>query len=162
MLKLVTIADCTYGEWVWNPCSVTCGTGTQIGHRNIEQQAKNGGKCDEPLVTNRNCTDDPDHPVCPAPGTKCIVMSHNRTLKLVITVDCTHGDWIWNPCPVTCGTGTQIGHRNIVQEAENGGECDEPLVMTRDCTEDDGHPADCPLPGMKCSILISSVVLSYN
>ena len=75
MLKLIIPVDCTYGDWIWNPCPVTCGTGTQIGHRNIEQQAENGGKgCDEPLVTNRPCTDDPGHPVCPAPGMKCSII----------------------------------------------------------------------------------------
>ena len=73
-------------------------------------------------------------------------------LKLAKTVDCEYGEWIWNPCTVTCGTGTQIGHRSILQQAENGGECDEPLVTTQDCTAD---PAVCPPPGMKCSYLVS-------
>ena len=72
-------------------------------------------------------------------------------------MDCEFGDWEYLPCPVTCGEGTQIGHRNIAQQAENGGmECDGPLVMTRNCTTDPGHPA-CPEPGNKYILICSNI-----
>ena len=74
MLQLVKTVDCEFGEWEYLPCSVTCGEGIQIGHRNIVQQAENGGMdCDGPVVTNRSCTTASGHPDCPEPGIKCII-----------------------------------------------------------------------------------------
>ena len=65
--------------------------------------------------------------------------------KLVKTVNCEYGDWVWYPCPITCGEveGLQTGHRNISQHPENGGQpCDGPFVTQRKCTDTTNTP--CP------------------
>ena len=55
-------------------------------------------------------------------------------------VDCKWGTWTWQSCDRTCGGGTQIGSRIIVQHASNGGrECIGSSRTTRAC-----NTATCP------------------
>ena len=41
--------DCVWDNWMWEPCNVSCGNGTQAGTRKILQPSKDGGKdCEGP------------------------------------------------------------------------------------------------------------------
>ena len=94
----------------WQPCSVTCGTGTQTYH--ITTPASNGGTaCSNREGDTKPCSGPP----C---GVNCI------------------GDWIkgtttdtdgWNACSATCGYGTQTRtYRVTTQEAAGGASCPHP------------------------------------
>ncbi len=98
--------DCEVGDWDdWGECTASCGGGTQERTRSITQQDQYGGlPCSTFALTDvQSCGDDP----CPIP--------------------CEVSDWSdWDVCSVTCGEGQQRRIRDILQDAEHGGEtCDD-------------------------------------
>ena len=47
-------------------------------------------------------------------------------------LNCKWGKWTWQACDSTCGEGTQIGSRRIIQQALNGGKkCSGPSRTSR-------------------------------
>lgn len=50
-----------------------------------------------------------------------------------LPVDCVLSDWTsWSPCSVSCGIGRSDKYRNIVRQAENGGQpCPEKRIVKR-------------------------------
>ena len=84
---------CQVSEWSgWLGCSRTCGSGINIRNRRISQNAKYGGSCDYSLKETESCITKP----CPVP--------------------CQVGEWSrFSNCSRTCGSGTRIRYRSIVQ-----------------------------------------------
>ena len=52
------LVDCQWGQWGrWTPCTKTCGGGTQISRRRIQNHEQNGGKsCMGDKSKNRQCS----------------------------------------------------------------------------------------------------------
>ena len=56
-------------------------------------------------------------------------------------MDCAFAPWgTWEPCPVTCGGGTQTSARVVDTPAQNGGTCHGNLIREQTCNQD-------PCPG---------------
>jgi len=114
--------DCQWGQWtVFNPCDVTCGGGTRKRFRKPAVEAKNGGSvCDDNNTDSQVCNT--EH--CP--------------------VDCQWSDWQeWDSCTKSCGNGTTLRNRTILQKAAHGG---------KPCSDGDGptmlkacNPHACPV-----------------
>ena len=102
--------DCKESAWSeWGPCV----GGIQTRTRDVDSQAKNGGKDCGPLVETRKCA-----------------------------VDCMMTDWsAWSTCDKPCGGGSQTRTRDIKTPAINGGaECGAKIETqscnTRPCATD--------------------------
>jgi len=97
--------DCTWSEWLVDPCTVECGGGTRTSTRHIAIQADWGGKlCFGLDHTIEECNTDP----CP--------------------VDCTRSEWSsWSSCTAECGGGTMTRTRTG-SDALYGGECPDPAL----------------------------------
>ena len=88
-------AECSYvPEWnAWQPCSVTCGSGTQMRTRNVTQASDPG--C-EPLVDTRTCS----------AGVAC-------------KKDCATTSWSnWGHISATCGPAQQASTRKTVHSTD--------------------------------------------
>ena len=107
--------DCKWGEWEYDSCSVTCGDGTKRGIRRVMVQASNGGKpCIGSSLNTQPCRSGVS---CPSP------------------TDCKWGEWEYESCSVTCGKGTKLGIRRVVEQASNGGRpCEGPSLETQPCS----------------------------
>lgn len=117
--------DCTWGPWSnWGAC--TC-TGIQEKHRSIETHYNSCGiPCEGPKVTTRSCR--PDCQKDP--------------------VHCEFSEWTpWGECSAECGGGEQERTREIVQDAQFGGDvCQGDLRELRPCNEVVCHTkVDCVL-----------------
>jgi len=113
----LSVVDCEISEWsVWSPCDRSCGGGQSMRGRHITVTPKNGGKaCPQDLEELRGCNESP------CGGKHCEV-----------------SEWqAWGVCSNTCGRGTQIRERFIVNQANGGRGCDNLLAEARECGEID-------------------------
>ncbi|XP_078378151.1 SCO-spondin-like isoform X3 [Oculina patagonica] len=115
------------GKWTkweaWEPCSVSCGGGTQMSRRSCTDPvpAFGGADCEGDSVRSRSCNERG----CPVDG--------NWT------------DWgDWDQCSVTCAGGTQSRSRTCTNPPpRNGGrECSGESKDVRSCNKD-----PCPIDG---------------
>eukprot|EP01065_Artemidia_motanka_P022088 TRINITY_DN26304_c0_g1_i1.p1 TRINITY_DN26304_c0_g1~~TRINITY_DN26304_c0_g1_i1.p1 ORF type:complete len:2616 (+),score=645.94 TRINITY_DN26304_c0_g1_i1:60-7850(+) len=111
---LPTDVDCQMSGWTaWDPCSVTCGTGTTTRTRTtLIAQSGSGLPCDDNYCTNTShawyvpggyvsCSATRQTVVCS--GTSCAAAA------TVTVTNCTMTGWsAWSPCNATCGAA---GHR---------------------------------------------------
>ena len=71
-------------------------------------------------------------------------------------VDCKWGPWEYSSCSVTCGGGTKIGIRRVVQQSSSDGrQCTGPSLIEGDC-----NTQACPGPPGKQIIEILSLWLT--
>jgi translation initiation factor 2B subunit (eIF-2B alpha/beta/delta family) len=105
------IQDCELSDWVEGECSVSCGhPGLMIVTRHVLQQPGENGAACPPSRIERECNNGP----CP--------------------VDCVMSDWAdWSKCTKECGGGVQSHTRNIISEAQHGGQPCEELSSSRAC-----------------------------
>ncbi|XP_020284534.1 spondin-1 isoform X2 [Pseudomyrmex gracilis] len=95
---------CKVTSWAeWGPCSVTCGTGTQLRQRQFyDEAAANANKCNT-LVTDRKVCYNPQNPHC-----------NGRRGGLVNTDKCKLSEWTdWSSCSSSCGEGSKTRSRNF-------------------------------------------------
>ncbi|CAE7938182.1 HMCN1, partial [Symbiodinium sp. KB8] len=92
--------DCVPSDWSsWEPCTTSCGNGTQVRRRYAEVQATGGGlDCDNNFLEEQSCYEGP----CP--------------------VSCVWGDWgSWSSCGASCGSldsyVSSIRERDVVESA---------------------------------------------
>ena len=111
-------ADCTIAAWsAWSVCTASCGTGSQLRSRPLEQPRFGGKACPHASET-RACN------------------SH------VCAVDCSVGAWAaWSTCTKSCGTGSQRRSRVNLEPAAGGKACPH-SEETRDCNST-ACPVDC-------------------
>eukprot|EP01048_Picozoa_sp_COSAG05_P011501 COSAG05_NODE_1084_length_5930_cov_11.147316_8_plen_394_part_01 len=119
----LAVVDCV-GEWVWGPCSTTCGDGETIVTFSVSTAAENGGLACESAdgeTQTQYCYDGD----CP------------------VDVDCV-GSWgEWGSCSTTCGDGSQTRMFSISTATENSGvPCDsaDGETQTQYC-----YDGDCPV-----------------
>ncbi|XP_078378153.1 SCO-spondin-like isoform X5 [Oculina patagonica] len=116
--------DGKWGEWrAWEPCSVSCGGGTQMSRRTCTDPAPahGGADCEGVSVRSRSCNEKG----CP--------------------VDGKWTDWgDWDLCSVTCAGGTQSRSRTCTNPPpRNGGrDCSGESEDVRSCNE-----LPCPIDG---------------
>jgi len=105
------VRDCMVSPWVPEPCSATCGGGTQRLTRRVVSPAGPLGASCPPLVATRTCGSQP----CP--------------------MDCVMSDWgEWTTCTAACGGGTQTRMRSVLTQAAHGGEpCPEETSVSNQC-----------------------------
>lgn len=113
--------DCQTSWGAFQPCSATCGAGTQTRYMVIKQLAQDGGRECPPLTTQTQSCNVQD---CP--------------------VDCVTIWGMWSDCSVTCGNGVQTRTQEVLVPASNGGaRCISPLAtQSQSCAL-----AACPAPG---------------
>ena len=116
-LKPTTVCpvDCIWGEYKKiAECSKSCGGGIQIFERKKIQESKYGGaNCTGESKSEKVCNEQP----CP--------------------INCMWGEFgQWSQCSKTCGRGIQIGKREMIQEAQYGGDnCTGKAVVEKSCTQ---------------------------
>ena len=149
--------DCAVSPWSeWSSCSKECGGGIKERTRSIITHPAFGGKVCPALHEEENCNSDP----CP--------------------VDCLISDWgPWSEClgPKSCGTGSQIRQRSIVNEAKYGGkpcetdssyffesrECSLPACEKADTDWVSATGSGILLPARKCpSGYLTSLSINYT
>ena len=112
--------DCRLSQWSpWSACDQDCGVGERQRTRVV--LATNGDQCDQSLLETEPCS-----------GTGC-------------PSDCTLSDWSdWTACSANCGTGERRRTRLTIDNAKNGGKCDQSVFETEPCI---GAfcPVDCKL-----------------
>jgi hypothetical protein len=113
---------CTTNPWHgWEPCSKTCGTGTQTRSRTVQTHPDHGGyECGD-LEQSRQCATFDCPSDCVAPG---------------------FSDDDWKACTKECGSGVQTRSRNIEKPAAFGGKPCGALWEERKCNEH-ACPIDC-------------------
>ena len=102
----------TWADWAdWSACTVTCGRGTQVRHRNcIDSEC--GGSCDGTDLDTRSC------------NTDCCLVNGSWT------------EWSnWTTCTATCGGGMQNRTRQCTGFS-CGGFCDGEDVDERQCNKE--------------------------
>lgn len=97
--------DCEVSQWQsYGDCSLTCGSGLMAQSRHVTVEPAHGGLiCPEAYERYVPCNEDP----CP--------------------IDCGYSEWtVWGTCSPSCGPGSQLRTRAILNYPEYGGvECDE-------------------------------------
>jgi len=97
--------DGGFTEWgLWEPCSSSCGPGSQSRTRNCTNPPPNnhGNDCEGPRAEIQGCISGP----CP--------------------VDGGYTEWgPWGPCSSSCGLGIQVRHRNCTNPlpSNHGNDC---------------------------------------
>jgi len=121
--------DCQIDQYIWQGCSVRCGSGRELGFRGkIIQQPQNGGTpCSSfPKITDRPC----EGQFCPV---HCI---YDWDVTII-------GDPDFGPCDAPCGKqGIQYQNYTIKQHPENDGEAC-PALNKRGCIGTDPGYCDC-------------------
>jgi hypothetical protein len=118
-------SHCTVGEWgEWGECSKTCGAeGTQTRQRPVLQRWEGLGDHCPPVAASQACGDGP----CP--------------------VHCDVSPWgEWGPCCNSCGGGTQLRYRTVVESPAHGGFVCPNLVGDMACNTQP-CPVDCTVSG---------------
>ena len=123
--------DCQLTQWTqWSAseCSTTCGEGHLTRTRKVNQPAAFGGAdCEPGRIETKECE---NAAPCPEP--------------------CILSDWEpWSQCSVTCESGQKYQKRTVLEEAKNGGECDQNdnnLYLHEDCDTGTACPQNC-VPG---------------
>jgi len=113
--------DCDYDTFGdWEPCSTSCGTGTQIKHRHINRRTQYGGKVCPPVSTTQAC----NTAECP--------------------IHCEMSDFpAWGNCTEECGGGTKTTTRTVnVPAMYNGVPCPTQNTKTMTCNTQ-ACPVDC-------------------
>ena len=115
-------------EWSASECSTTCGEGHLTRTRKVNQPAAFGGAdCEPGRIETKECE---NAAPCPEP--------------------CILSDWEpWSQCSVTCESGQKYQKRTVLEEAKNGGECDQNdnnLYLHEDCDTGTACPQNC-VPG---------------
>jgi hypothetical protein len=115
-------ADCELSMWSsWGDCTKSCGSGTKKRERTETSGAAHGGK---------NCAHLEESVSCGL--TNC-------------PEDCTTTKWgPWTDCTRTCGTGTSIRTRGVVERETHGGQRCPPLKEHKYCNEQT-CPLDCDI-----------------
>ena len=105
------IQDCEMSEWIEGECSVPCdGKGMMVVTRNVLASPGEYGAACSPAKLDRECDNGP----CP--------------------IDCKMGEWSeWSKCTKECGGGVESHVRNIIREAEHGGQPCEETSSSRAC-----------------------------
>eukprot|EP00434_Breviolum_minutum_P022929 symbB.v1.2.020228.t1/scaffold1690.1/size105730/2 len=113
----LAVVDCAISAWSgWSPCDRSCGVGQSMRGRHITESPRNGGQaCPEQLEELRGCNESP------CGGKHCEVSEWKE----------------WGICSNTCGRGTQIRERFVLNEANGGRGCDNLLAEARECGEID-------------------------
>lgn len=116
--------DCVPSDWSsWEPCTTSCGNGTQVRRRYAEVQATGGGlACDNNFLEEQSCYEGP----CP--------------------VSCVWGDWgSWSSCGASCGSSdsyvSSIRERDVFESA-GGLPCQGDATRRKRCGFDE-CPVDC-------------------
>ena len=83
ILSLISV-DCTWSTWTaWSNCSASCGVGTQLRSRFIEENAQNGGSgCSGESAESKTCNLD----LCPAgnvPHCWCRLYSAQESISFI-------------------------------------------------------------------------------
>ncbi|CAE6954476.1 HMCN1, partial [Symbiodinium sp. CCMP2456] len=114
--------DCVPSDWSsWEPCTTSCGNGTQVRRRFAEVQATGGGlDCDNNFLEEQSCYEG----ACP--------------------VSCVWGDWgSWSSCSASCGSSdsyvSSIRERDVVESA-GGLPCQGDATRRKRCGFD-----ECPV-----------------
>jgi len=123
--------ECELTLWgAWSTCSATCGKGAFTRTRQIKVQPEDGGAPCPSTAETKPC----DLMACP--------------------VDCKTTQWVCGMCHKTCGGGSKLCKREIVQPNSNGGKSCPQLARTVQCNMQD-CPIDCELspwsPPTACS-----------
>ena len=116
----------------WSACTRSCGAGEQRRSRAELHRAQHGGTTCPPLAETRTC--------------------HAQSCP----VDCDMGSWgIWTACSASCGSGSRVRRRAVLQEAAFGGApcgapADSGICSTHVCAVDCilsqwGAWEDCPV-----------------
>jgi len=108
----VCAVDCKWGDWGdWEGCSKSCGVGASSRYR-TKAQVKNmyGKECVGDNFQTEKCGMN----ACP--------------------VDCAMEDWgAWEPCDVTCGSGSTKRARKVLSHPTYGGEMCGPSTEEKTC-----------------------------
>ncbi|VDI03111.1 Hypothetical predicted protein [Mytilus galloprovincialis] len=119
----------SYGDWKWQPCSVTCGHGTQNGDRSRTCLSETLCVGNETEIMTRPCS-----------------IGHCK-------VDGQWSDWIVDgPCSVTCGKGTQNRFRKCSNPyPQNGGKpCTGQRTKQTLCNEQECCPGITKPDNLQC------------
>ena len=117
-------------------CSATCGGGSRTIKSEVVQEAEHGGEKCPALEMIMVCNTEE------CPGSFLILLFDFIISSLLFSVDCKVDDWsAWGDCDVTCGRGTKTRSREVLQEAEHGGEKCPDLEITMVCNAE-----ECPGP----------------
>jgi hypothetical protein len=121
--------DCATTSWgAWTACTASCGGGDQVKYRSVSTSPGHGGKACPVLDGTAFCNTF----ACPT--------AYPTPAPTPAPIDCLITRWgSWGGCSSTCGGGTFIRTRSIVQEPTAGGHSCPPLVLTGSC-----NPSPCP------------------
>jgi hypothetical protein len=113
------IQDCEVGPWERSECSQECAGGELDVTRSVVTEPEGGGAECPPMLEKEACNPQ----ACP--------------------IDCVTAEWSpWSACTKDCGSGMQTRTKEVVTEAENGGEPCGENTEPRDCP--DLEPCDKP------------------
>lgn len=118
--------DCQVGAWSgWGTCSKPCGGGTQTQTRQITVQPQNGGGACPVLSQSQACNTQ----ICP--------------------VDCKVSEWgAFSTCSASCGGGSQIRYRSIIQYPQGGGAACQNVSESQTCNTQPCYTYAVPRPGI--------------
>jgi len=113
--------DCKWSDWSdWGGCSKTCNGGKESRSRESTPGNSQGKPCTGEALNTRTCGEN----ICPT--------------------DCVVGDWLaWEPCSVSCGSGTAERKRSIKQQPAYGGEECPASVESKPCSPEEICAVDC-------------------
>merc|ERR1711997_1322779 len=110
--------DCTWGDWDFGECSVTCAGGTRVDTRSIATEAMHDGFCDpEGDMRVQECNPE----ACPV-------------------IHCEWDEWVIGACSAECGVGTRTNTRVKLVEELNGGTCTGQPEEIEECMD-----VECPV-----------------
>ena len=121
--KCGSSVDCKVDKWsAWGNCNVACGGGTKTKSREVIEDAKNGGVACPDLEETDVCNTE-ECPGALSPFCFSISIIIISLLNCGSSVDCKVGPWrAVGECSASCDGGSKTIKREIVQEAEHGGE----------------------------------------
>eukprot|EP00929_Paragymnodinium_shiwhaense_P006556 TRINITY_DN11019_c0_g1_i2.p1 TRINITY_DN11019_c0_g1~~TRINITY_DN11019_c0_g1_i2.p1 ORF type:complete len:1664 (-),score=325.03 TRINITY_DN11019_c0_g1_i2:136-5127(-) len=111
--------DCKLAPWSeWIACDKACGGGQTYRSRRVDRSSRYGGKgCEGVLKETKACN---EHHCRHVDGRPCVLSSWSD----------------WSSCSRTCGAGQERRSRQVLQQAQNGGEgCEEATAEARGCED---------------------------
>jgi len=126
----------TYGDF--GVCTKTCGGGKKTKRRSVTRHAAHGGFVCPHLSEEENCNDF----VCPTDApTAAPTVSPTDAPTAPLPINCTVGNWKkWGECSQECLGGERVASRDVLRNAEYGGEACPHLSKTDVC-----NTGPCPI-----------------